>query len=276
MTLSETVSAFSMLSMIATLTVSVLFPIILWIIYLKKDRNISQCVLIGALGFIVPQILIRLPILQLLSLNESWVSFCSNNLILSTFLYAFSAGLFETSGRFLVFGGLLKNNRGYYSAVAAGIGHGGSESIILVGMTYINNLIFSAMINSGSIPQVPEIKNAVAALTQPPPSLFLAAGFERIFTIIFHISLSIIFCWFLSKNSVWNGIMGFIVTVLIHTAADFIIPLISLSKLNIWFTEIILMIISILTACLALYLKPRFDKIYSLEDEAKKASEEGY
>ena len=37
-----------------------------------------------------------------------------------------------------------------FGAVGAGLGHGGIEAIVIVGMTYINNLLYSAMINTGA------------------------------------------------------------------------------------------------------------------------------
>jgi hypothetical protein len=47
---------------------------------------------------------------------------------------------------------LSKNELSYYSSLGAGYGQWAAEAVGLIGLTYINNLIFAVMINIGSLP----------------------------------------------------------------------------------------------------------------------------
>ena len=134
-----------------TLFLSLVLPLLLLVFFAIKWRKqgILSAWLLGAAGFFVTQILIRLPILTTLQSQSWFLSFAQNHVFFYVFSLAFTAGLFELAGRFAVaklMGRKLTRNR----ALAAGLGHGGIEAIILVGITYINNLAYIAAINSGS------------------------------------------------------------------------------------------------------------------------------
>ena len=61
-----------------------------------------------------------------------------------------AAGVFEEIGRFLSMKFLMKKEPSApLPGVAYGIGHGGVEMLIIFGITMINNLVISALINSG-------------------------------------------------------------------------------------------------------------------------------
>ena len=82
-----------------------------------------------------------------------------------------------------------------------GIGHGGAESILLAGLTCINSLTTSIMLNAGTLEAnlktVDEAtrEQAVAQIQQlvsTPAASFYMVGLERIFAIILQISFSLI------------------------------------------------------------------------------------
>ena len=56
------------------------------------------------------------------------------------FVLALTAALFEVVARFGV-AKILQKNINCEQGVAAGFGHGGIEAIVLIGMTYVNNLL---------------------------------------------------------------------------------------------------------------------------------------
>ena len=61
------------------------------------------------------------------------------------------AGIFEETGRYFSFKWFLKKENRIQDGVSYGIGHGGIEAMLIVGTTYLNNLIFSILINQGWI-----------------------------------------------------------------------------------------------------------------------------
>jgi uncharacterized membrane protein YhfC len=90
-----------------------------------------------------------------------------------------------------------KNRTTYNAALCAGLGHGGIEAMYLVGLTYVNNLVLSFMINSGSAYDVltgqglasDQANQLITTMTQTSPTVFYMAGFERVFTIGFQIGI---------------------------------------------------------------------------------------
>jgi len=103
---------------------------------------------------------------------------------------ALAAGVFEETGRLVGFTVLKRRFQGVRTGVAYGIGHGGIEAILLVGLTMVGNLVVSVVINLGQADGVPAA--VVTALTGEPSWMFLVGGGERVIAIALQISLSIL------------------------------------------------------------------------------------
>jgi len=80
-----------------------------------------------------------------------------------------------------------------------GIGHGGIEAIITVGLLELSNIAMSVAINSGSIEEtfnaLPKeqkmtVLSQMVALTETPAYQFYLAGVERVFAVLAHIIMS--------------------------------------------------------------------------------------
>ena len=140
----------SIVSIIVTLFISFILPLAFLVGYAlrHKKQGIWSAWLLGALGFFVPQILIRFPILTALSRTDGFLAFAQNHTLIYGFALAFTAGLFEVVGRYAV-ARMLKKNLTYRRALAAGLGHGGIEAIIITGLAYISNLVFVVMLQTG-------------------------------------------------------------------------------------------------------------------------------
>lgn len=223
-----------------TLFISLILPILLYIIYgiKNKGKGVWTAWLLGAAGFFVPQILIRLPIVSLLSLNQGFLSFAMEHYVLYCLLLALSAGLFEAAGRYAV-AKLMRRPSSvgltFERGVAAGLGHGGIEAILIVGMTYINNLAYIFMIQSGSFDQIVEqtaqmgvdtssLLQVKETLVNSGPAIFYMAGYERLLTMVLHIALSLLMCYFVWKK---KDLPGIAVCTLLHGTVDFVAPLIN-------------------------------------------------
>ena len=190
-----------------TLFVSLILPVLVLILFALKHRKqgIVSAWLLGATGFFVTQILIRLPILTALQSQSWFLSFAQNHLFAYAFSLAFTAGLFELAGRFAV-AKLMHKRLTLHRSLAAGLGHGGIEAMLLIGITYINNLAYIAMINSGTFDatlaqaaamgvDVSQLELIRTQLLSASPALFLLAGFERILAMTGHVAMSLLVCY---------------------------------------------------------------------------------
>lgn len=190
-----------------TLFLSLVLPILVLIVLgiKNKGKGIWSAWFLGAAGFFISQIVVRLPLLNILSGMASFQSFAREHYFLYALLLAFTAGLFELAGRFAA-AKFLGKNRTFRRSLAAGLGHGGIESIILVGLTYINNLVYLFLIQSGAFDamiaqteamgvdsaQLVAIRDTLLQVSAP---LFLAAGVERVLTMVSHAAMSVIVCY---------------------------------------------------------------------------------
>jgi len=106
----------------------------------------------------------------------------------------FAAGIFEETGRFVGFTLLKCRFRGVRTAVSYGIGHGGIEAILLLGVSMLADIGLSVVINANPHGQVAEAlpHATLSALTETPPPMFLMGGGERVLAIAIQLSLSIL------------------------------------------------------------------------------------
>lgn len=241
-----------------TLSICLIVPLIVYIVYgvNNKGKGVWTAWLLGAAGFFVMQIIIRTSILSILSLNEGFLSFVESHYVLYCFILALSAALFELLGRYAV-AKIMCKNLTYERGFAAGLGHGGIEAMVLVGMTYISNLLYIVMINLGTFDAMVEQTVALgvdtASLTAlkdtlvgSSPFIFLLAGYERILTVIFHVAMSLMVCYFVSRK---KDVIGMGICLLCHCLVDFIAPMI-----NGMATEYLGNIISTTTAYVIVYI----------------------
>ena len=227
------IGASTITAVVITLFITLILPLIIYIIYgiISKEKSVWIAWLAGAAGFFVTQIIIRMPIMSGIQLSlgyEAYMNFVANHYVLYCFILALTAALFEFAGRFVV-ARLLQKNASFKCGFAAGLGHGSIEAILIVGMTYLNNLLYIFMINSGTFDTLVAQAAAtgadvstLAALPETfmttPVAVFYLAGFERILTVIGHIAMSLIVCYF-----VWNkqALKGSLICIAWHFALDF-------------------------------------------------------
>lgn len=278
----EQVSTAALIAMFVTLAICIGLPVGLLQLFRKKmGKGVTSAVLAGALGFFVPQAVIRIPALQVLSVLDAFGDFVQNHFWMYAFLLAFSAGLFETVGRLVVFKTVLKNRTTYNSALCAGLGHGGIEAIYLVGLTYVNNLVLSFMINNGSAYNVltgqgleaDQANQLITTMTQTSPTIFYMAGFERVFTIGFQIGLSMLLAYGITRN---QTVKFFGVVLLLHTVVDFMVIAVQNAGGSLYLVEVLVAAVGIVAIYFVVRVKSRFSEIEIKRDEAEVAREEGY
>lgn len=225
------VSSLSIISMFVTLIVTTFLPILFAIIFCMKNKGkkVLPALLLGALGFFVMQIVIRVPILAVLSQNNGFSDFVNNHYALYCLILAITAALFEVIARYGV-AKILSKDLSFERSFAAGLGHGGIEAIIITGMTYISNLVFSFMINANAFDTIVQqtsaqgidASNLIAVKEQligTNSATFLLGGLERIFAIVFHIGVTIL-VWYFVKHK--KDIIGILICLLAHFSVDFV------------------------------------------------------
>lgn len=226
----------TIIAVLATLLISLVGPVAALIIYgvKNKGQGIWSAWLIGAAGFFVAQLLIRTPILNILAAMPWFYSFVNNHYILYCLITAASAALFETAARYAA-AKIMRKNLTYKRGIAAGMGHGGIEAMALIGVAYINNMIYIIMIKSGSFDSVVKqaeslgadtssLKAIKDALVNSSSSLFYFAGYERILTMILHVALSLLVCYFVMHK---KDVKGILICFGAHCFVDFISPLVN-------------------------------------------------
>ena len=124
-------------------------PVCLSVYLVRKHHARLSTILIGAGTFILFALVLESIMHQLVLKGPHGASILDNTLRYAIY-GGLAAGVFEETGRFLSMKFLMKKEPSApLPGVAYGIGHGGVEMLIIFGITMINNLVISALINSG-------------------------------------------------------------------------------------------------------------------------------
>lgn len=192
-----------------------LIPIVLIVIWSIKTKTRPLAYVTGAFCFFgFAYGLEAIAHLYFLGINESSSAFITNSLVPYVLYGGLMAGIFEETARLFGFKVILKKRKTKENSVAYGIGHGGIECILTLGITYLTYAAFLIEGTSGNEildQQYLSIINSIDA------SIMVAAVVERISALILHISLSIIMykaC--LNKKNLYL----YPISILIHALAD--------------------------------------------------------
>ena len=170
----------------------IVLPIILWIYFTRKFSLSWKLVLAGGLTFIASQVL-HVPLVVAMGSFLQSMSLLVNAIILGLL-----AGIFEETARYILFKFILKKSRSWKEGILVGLGHGGTEALILgilAALAFVNMIIYRNM-DLSTIPSIPAdqlelAKQQVAAYWSAPWYMALMGFIERIFAICLHVSLSV-------------------------------------------------------------------------------------
>lgn len=181
----------NLIGMFFSLFVAVGMPIALFILLKVKTKAKVSSVFIGAATFVLFALILE-QILHVIVLRNTAIM---ENIWLYALYGGLAAGLFEETGRYLAMKFVMKKNLDKQNALMYGVGHGGIEAILLVGLSQLSNITTSIMINSGQgeslFAALDENTMAnVAQLWKLPAYQFYMAGVERVTAIFLHIVLS--------------------------------------------------------------------------------------
>ena len=262
------VPSLTLASLAISAFITIALPIIVAVVIWRKAETKWWVFLVGMAGFIITQMIIRIPVMSMLS-QVDWYNTFSQNTVPFYLFAAFTAGLFETAGRLLVFLVFIRMRRNYADGFLAGLGHGTIESILLVGSSMITYITYALMINAGTFETLvaPNATDAATleamntiynVLTTSASTDFLAAGLERLMAITLHIALSILVLEGIERKQTLRYAL---VALCYHMLVDFTVPLVYLKVGSIWVSELLMLLFTILPVLYIIKAKKRFVEI---------------
>lgn len=250
-----------MMNMGISAVISLFLPIVLLVVWKMKNRRIRMLpFIVGAGVFIIFALFLEQICHYFVLIRVSPLSEYVNGHIWVFALYgALAAGVFEETGRFLAFKTVLRRSKGKENAITYGIGHGGIESILVVGIYMISSLILVVAVSTmggveNYVAMVPAeaqgaLRENLNTLLLTPSYTFLLAGIERISTIFFHIALSVI-VFFSAQRP--GKLYLYPLAILIHTFLDLFAVMYQKGVIkNILIMEVLIIIITVATAYFA-------------------------
>jgi len=243
------VSSGTIVSMIVSFIIAIGTPIFL-LVFFKKRYKISLIVLLIGMAtfFLFASVLEGLLHSYLLVWNTSTKQFLENPWLFM--LYGgLMAGIFEETGRFIMMKLALKKYREWKDGLAFGLGHGGIEAILLVGVNSIVMLVFAFMINNGTFDSLlinEQTREAMAPikaqLTSGSSFIIFLGGIERLSALAIHLGLSILVLYSIRSRK----IMFLFLAILIHAFFDFPAALYQAGVIkNIYLVELLIAIIAV-------------------------------
>ena len=244
----ETINISVMIACLICVIITTLVPLIVSVIMLVRKKWNVKPFFIGVLAFFISQIVLRIPLLSILSnVSKEFTTFYSS--ILGTILIGgLSAGLFEETARLI--GAKIvskKDTLTFKDSLSFGFGHALCEVVLLVGLTQFSNLIVYFMINAGNFHDImisSGIKESqYAQYLQQYTSVqaidYVYSLIERCSSIMFHLMNTILVFYGVKSKKYWF----YLLAILLHTTFNSIAVLIG-SYCGYLVTEIVLLIFS--------------------------------
>ena len=215
---------------------AVIIPIAIALIWKFWKHEKFTTILVGAVTFVLFALILEKTIQNALVFpttmglpDHAASQFINARPILWALVLGLFPGVFEETGRFMAFKTVLRNRRNRETSISYGIGHGGIEVILVLGINYIVYIVYAVMINTGTFQgiidqvaeQAPFQEEAIRALAdQLAVFSFADIGtgmFERVFAFLFHVGASIlVFYAARDKGRLWL----YPLAILLHTALD--------------------------------------------------------
>lgn len=205
---SGAVSTGFLISLAFSAVFVIFYPLVLAFLVWRRYQVSWRYFAYGVGIFVIFQLMTRIPMVQLAQALVG-PQIRSSTLLTAIWLVllSFTAGLFEEFGRYVGYRWIMpKDPKTWKVGVMYGIGHGGIESIVLVGLTQLTLLailIFYPLI-ADYLPQ--ELRGPLtqqtALLVGSPAWLPLLAAWERFWTVLFHVAMSLVVLQVFRRGSI--------------------------------------------------------------------------
>ena len=256
-------------AMIAALVFDILYPLALgW--FARRRLGVSWRYFgYGALIFVLFQLISRVPItLAIQALIAQQLQASRTALIAWIAISALTAGLFEEVGRYVGYRWLMKREtKTWAKGVMYGLGHGGIESMLLVGglvtITLIQVLAL-ARTDLSTLPLTAEQRaqaaQQLAAIAAQPGWVPLLGAWERFWTIPLHVALSLLVLQVFRRGSMrwlWLAILAHALVDLVAAGTAPILQLSGMTALLV--PEAIITVVGLLSLWVIWALRDRLD-----------------
>ena len=248
-----TVSTLSIAGMTVSLLIAVLLPIVLCIVVRKKTKAKFSSLFLGCATFVVFALVLE-QILHMVVLRVTGTTLTGN-----IWLYALyggaAAAVFEETGRIITMKFIMKKNLNRENALMYGVGHGGVEAILIIGLAQISNIATAIMINSNQMGMVLNVLDekqkaatieSLSTLWTTPGYMFFMGGIERVSAIILQIALSVFVYAGIKQGKKLIVIMAYV----LHFTVDFLV-VVAADKLPVMVVEAVLLLASVLLGLVA-------------------------
>ena len=197
------------LSYIVSGLIEIVVPLVFGYLLIKRLQTSWKIWFIGALMFLVS--LIRFPLNNYLTQLVVSGTITSLSFWLVYLIPSFTAGIFEEIARYIGIRYLIRNES-YRSGLTYGAGHGGIESIFIVGL----NVLALGIVLLTSPETIPETQ--LQGILSTPWYLPLVGAYERIMAMTIQISLSIMVLEAIRQKK----IQYLLLAIITHTAVNYL------------------------------------------------------
>lgn len=264
--------------MVIGLAIFVIVPVVIALIWKIKKKEPITTILVGAGAFLLFALILEKPIQNVLvfpttmGLPDHALSlFFAANPVLLSLVAGLFPGVFEETGRLVAYKTLLKKRTQRETSISYGIGHGGIEVILILGLNFVNYIIYALMINTGAFgavveqvaaqapEQLAQLDTIVTILTTFSIGTLAINVFERVFAVMFHVGASIlVFYACKDKKKFWL----YPLAIVLHTAMDSVLALNIFGVISIsdWGLEAIVAIMGISVFFLSYFLLYKKEK----------------
>ena len=217
----------TLIMMAVNAVLGIAVPVCLSVYLVRKHHARLSTILIGAGTFILFALVLESIMHQLVLKGPHGASILDNTLRYAIY-GGLAAGVFEETGRFLSMKFLMKKEPSApLPGVAYGIGHGGVEMLIIFGITMINNLVISALINSGQtdvifskvpVEAVEQLRSQLDQLQTIGVGTLIIGIWERFSALVLHLGLSMMVWVAVRKGGKWLWL--FPAAIALHAIVD--------------------------------------------------------
>ena len=195
---------------------------------LKKIRLAPLA--LGFASFFVSQMVLRIPLLQLLTAAGALNAFAAHTVLYAVVVGGLSAGLFEETAR-LAGAAILKGQRSYKDMISFGLGHGLCEVMLIAGMTHVNNLLLAVALSDPVGPfgallagvDSATLELVAGQLAAAAPGVVALGLLERVSAVLFHLfATSLVFTAVIRRQPGW-----YLAAIAAHTLFNAVAVLLS-------------------------------------------------
>lgn len=240
---------------------SVALPVVLLLVWRKKTGARTMPFFIGMLVFFLFAMVLERLLNSFVLQSAGAVSLFLRDHDIAYIIYAaVVAGLFEETGRFLAFKTVLRNHTEKRTAVTYGIGHGGIEIMLVLGLSYA--LMLAALLTNGSGGALGVYFSS--AQLQTPGTVGLAV-LERLFAMSAHVGLSVLVFF-----AVWDAqrLWYYPLAIWLHALIDVPAALWQRDLLPLWQTEAIVGVLSVVILLTGISVYRKYRDVPTKQPEA--------